>query len=143
ALPFEGAEVEVHRGEGIVKLEKREDGVYLDSRKLTLFRSKEQESDRIFVGHKLRKEVEKRGNNVPSIVLDHFKKHPELWPEEWKVDEQGNTICVYFWDDIFRDLASGRLYVRCGCWDDGRLESRCSWLYCDWGADRPAASRAS
>ena len=143
ALPFEGAEVEVHRSGGVVKLEKREDGVYLGGRKLTLFRSVEQTGDKVVGGHELRKEVEKRGNNVPSIVLDHFKKYPALWPEEWKVDEQGHTVYVYFWDDIFRNPADGVLYVRYGYWRDGRVKSDYRWLGDGWRARSPAASRAS
>lgn len=141
-LPFNGAMVEVHRGTGVAKLERRTDGVYLDGKKLGLFRSSKQFAHSIG-GHDLRKELEARGNNLSAKVLDHFVAHPELWPEEWKKDENGNTLYVFFWDDIFRNPADGFLYVRYGYWHDGKVVSRYDWLGNYWDSDDPSATLAS
>jgi hypothetical protein len=142
-FPFNGAVLEVHRGEGIVKLEKKGDILYLDGKPLSLFLSKKQKKGSVVVGHELRKELEKKGDNVSAVVLDHLVDHPELWPESWKKDSQGNTIYVFFWDDIFRDPSYGDLYVRDGCWSGGEVVSYCSWLGDDWDGGSPAASCAS
>jgi hypothetical protein len=139
-LPFDGASLEVHRGEGIVKLERRSDDLYLDGKKLNLFVSKKQKGG--IVGHELRKELEKRGGNVSTKVLDHLVDHPDLWPESWKKDKDGNTVYVFFWDDIFRD-PKGHLCVRYGYWREGRVVSSCGWLDRGWSGRSPAASLAS
>lgn len=143
-LPFNVATVatlEVHRGEGIVKLERRGDDLYLDGKKINIFLSKKQKGGSIG-GHDLRKELEKRGDNVSAKVLDYLVDHPELWPESWKKDKGGNTNYVFFWDDIFRD-SGGNLYVRFGCWDEGKVVSDCHWLDRGWDNNNPAASLAS
>lgn len=142
-LPFSGAEVEVHRGSGVVKLERRADGLYLNDKKLGLFRSRKQKKGSSVGGHDLRKELKGRGNNVSAKVLDYLVAHPELWPEEWKKDEDGNTLYVFFWDDIFRSPAHGGLCVRCGDWHDGEVVSFYDWLDGGWHGNDPAASSAS
>lgn len=140
-LPFDGATLEVHRGSGIAKLERRGDDLYLDGKKINLFLSKKQKVGSIG-GHDLRKEVEKRGDNVSAKVLDYLVDHPELWPESWKKDKGGNTVYVFFWDDIFR-RSGGGFCVRCGCWGGGRVVSGCYWLGSGWDGSDPAASLAS
>lgn len=141
-LPFTGAERVSPVKSGVVKLEKRGDDLYLDGKKINLFLSEGQKGSRYIVGHELRKELETKGGNVSAKMLDHLVEHPELWPESWKKNDQGNTIYVYFWDDIFRDSA-GDLYVRYGCWYDGEVVSYYSWLGNDWLGRRPSASLAS
>ncbi len=141
-LPFDGAERVSPAKSGVVKIEKRGDDLYLDGKKIELFRSAGQEGDRYIIGHKLREELEAKGGNVGGSILDHLVAHPELWPENWKKDDQGNTIYVYFWDDIFR-RSDGRLYVRCGCWHDGEVVSGYGWLVRGWGRIGPSASVAS
>lgn len=141
--PFHEAVLEVHRGKGVVKLEKRDDILYLDDKPLSLFLSKKQKKGSVVVGHDLRKELEKKGYNVSAKVLDYLFDHPELWPESWKKDAQGDTIYVFFWDDIFRYPANGSLFVRYGYWDGGRVVSRYGWLDSCWDGSNPAASSAS
>jgi len=126
-LPFSGAERVSPAKSGIVKLERRGDDLYLDGKKIELFLSAGQQGDHYIVGHELRKELEVRGGNISAKVLDYFEEHPKLWPESWKRDADGNTIYIYFWDDIFRDPADGSLCVRYGCWYEGRVESRYDW----------------
>jgi len=142
-LPFNGAERVSPAKSGIVKLERRADALYLDGKKIELFRSSSQEGDRYIVGHELRKELEARGGNISAKVLDYLEEHPELWPESWKKDGDGSTIYIYFWDDIFRNLANGNLYVRFGYWNEGRVVSDYRWLDNDWNRHDPAASVAS
>ena len=140
-LPFIGATLEVHRGSGIVKLERRGDDLYLDGKKINLFLSKKQKGGSIG-GHDLRKELEKRGDNVSAKVLDHLVDHPELWPESWKKDKDCKTIYIFFWDDIFRD-SDGGLFVRFGCWRGGKVVSNYVWLGHGWFGYSPSASLAS
>ncbi|MCR4274484.1 MAG: hypothetical protein NUW02_00315 [Candidatus Campbellbacteria bacterium] len=142
-LPFDGAVLEVHRGEGVVKLERRGDDLYLDGKPLNLFLSRKQKNGGVIGGYDLRKELEKRGNNVSAKVLDHLVAHPELWPESWKKDAQGNTVYVFFWDDIFRYPASVDLCVRYASWDEGTVVSVRRWLGSNWHGSDPAASSAS
>lgn len=141
-LPFSGAERVSPAKTGVVKLEKRGDDLYLDGKKIELFRSSGQQGDRYIVGHELRKELEAKGGNLSAKVLDYLEEHPELWPESWKTDADGNTIYIYFWDDIFR-YSDGGLYVRYGYWGDGRVVSNYRWLDRGWYRDRPSASVAS
>lgn len=45
-----------------------------------------------------------RGYPRPSpnaCLLDHLLKHPYLIPEKWKQDEQGNTLCSWFWGTVY------------------------------------------
>lgn len=142
-LPFDGAERMSPPKSGVVKLERRGDTLYLDGKPLNLFLSRKQKNGNVIGGHDLRKELEKRGGNVSAKVLDHLVAHPELWPESWKKDAQGNTVYVFFWDDIFRSPARGRLCVRVGFWRDGRVVSDFGWLDGGWGGNDPAASSAS
>ena len=142
-LPFTSAERVSPAKTGVVKLERRGDDLCLDGKKIKLFRSAGQQGGSYIVGHDLRKELKVKGGNVSGSILDHLVAHPELWPESWKRDENGNTIFVYFWDDIFRRPSSGGLCVRCGCWGGGRVVSDCDWLDDDWDRLNPAASVAS
>lgn len=140
-LPFNGAERVGPTKSGVVKLERRGDDLYLDGKKIELFLSEKQKKD-VHGGHDLRKELEVKGGNVSATILDHLVAHPELWPENWKKDNQGNTIFVYFWDDIFC-YSGGRLCVRGGFWGGGGVVSDYDWLDSDWGRLGPSASLAS
>lgn len=138
-LPFPSAVLEVHRGSGVVKVERKLDGTYIDKKKPGLFLSEKQRGGG-YPGHNLRKEVEARNNNLSAVLLDFFVEHPEFWPDEWKKDSQGNTLCVLFWDDIFRSPSIDRLFVRYGCWDGGRVVSNYDWLDGILDGSYPAAS---
>ncbi len=147
-LPFGTSVLETHQGMGRVKIERRGDDLYLDGKQIVLYRSKEQEEDqkislRFILGHNLRKELDLRGNNVSAVVLDYLADHPEFWPESWKKDKQGNTLRVYFWGDIFRNLLTGELYVRCGYWENGKVELSSMPLDRAWRAIHPSAALAS
>ena len=138
-LPFKGAERISPAKSGVVKLEKRGDDLFLDGKKINLFLSDGQRNGHTIGGHDLRKELETRGGNVGGSILDHLVAHPELWPESWKKDSNGNTIYVFFWDDIFRH-SGGDLYVRYGYWHGGLVISDYGYLGHDWHFSHPAAS---
>lgn len=142
-LPFTGAERVSPAKTGVVKLERRDDDLYLNGKKINLFISEKQKGDKAIGGHDFRKELEARGGNVSAKVLDHLVDYPQMWPESWKKDDQGNTIYVYFWDDIFRSPSRGGLYVRYGCWHGGRVVSNYDWLGSGWHSNDPSASVAS
>jgi hypothetical protein len=92
-------------------------------------------------GHKLRKELQ--GKPVFNAnLLDYLLAHPELIPEDWKKDENGNTRYIFFWGTIYR-LRDGDLYVRYLYWDGVRWRWSNFWLGHDWHGFRPAALRAS
>jgi hypothetical protein len=73
-------------------------------------------------------------------VLDYYLAHPELIPESWKYDENGNTRYIYFWGTIYRN-SGGSLCVRCLCWHDGRWGWGGLWLDGEWRGQDPAAVR--
>ena len=144
-LPFGGAEVVKHGGRGVVGIELRsDDNLYLDGKKVEIFLSERQKGDNRIVGHELRQEL-KSGEQVllNSNVLDYLYDHPELFPEHWKKDENGETQYIFFWGSIFRHPLYGRLYVRFLCWDVGRLIRDYRWLDRDWARQAPSVSIAS
>ena len=50
-------------------------------------------------------------------VLDYLLFNPVLIPEEWKRDDQGNTLCICFWGTIYRHDSGRFLCVRFLYWD--------------------------
>lgn len=139
-LPFNGATIVEHQGTGIVRLERREDDLYLDGKKIELHLSPKQKKGTIG-GNDLRKYLE--GKPVlGAAVLDYLLAHPELIPDSWKVNEAGNTLYIFFWGTIYRG-ADGHLYVRYLCWFDERWVSDYYWLDDDWSVDDPSAQLAS
>lgn len=144
-LPFDVAEVVKHEGTGVVEIELRsDDNLYIDGKKVILHLSERQTSDKVVKGHELRKELED-GELVllNSNVLDYLYDHPELFPEHWKKDENGETRYVFFWGSIFRYPSGGHLFVRCLSWRDGGLSRACRWLGSGWDRQEPSASVAS
>ena len=137
-LPFDGAEVVDHKGEGWVRVEKRKDGLYVDGKKVVLHLSERQQAGSVIKGHDLREELS--GKPVlNSNILDALFDHPHLIPEEWKADGEGRTRYIYFWGSVFRIPDSQDLYVRCLYWNDGAWHRHFNWLGDDWDDQRPAA----
>lgn len=141
-LPFETALVEKHNGGGRVKIEKRADGLYLGGKKVIFKWVSRQLNGKCLTGIELRLEL--TGQLVlNACVLDFLLDHTEFIPDDWKVDEAGNTIYIFFWGTIYRDPADDSLCVRCLCWRDGRWRGDCRWLGIGWGSRCPAAVLAS
>ena len=105
-LPFNGAVVEQHVGEGWSILEKRADGLYLDWKKIVLFLSKRQKNGKWLKGYELREELTDKPV-LNANILDSILINTHLIPEDWKKDENGNIRYVFFWGSIFRNSGRG------------------------------------
>ena len=124
-LPFPGATVHFHEGEGWVEVQRRPDGLYVGDRKVILHLSERQIGGGRVEGHELRNEL--TGKPVLNAnLLDALIEHTHLIPDGWKVDEQGRTRLIYFWATIYYRSADRRLYVRYLYFRDGR------WYYLDY-----------
>lgn len=140
-LPFAGAKVEQHLGDGWAIAERRTDGLYMNGRKVVLRLSKKQAGGKIIRGHELREELSDKPV-LNANILDVLFENPHLIPEEWKKDKRGNTRYIFFWGTVYRDSGGG-LYVRYLCFDDGAWRRNYCWLGFDWSSDDPAALLAS
>lgn len=112
-----------------------------DPSKLTLYLSDCQRGGQCIEGNKLRKDLAERPT-LNANVLDYLIRHPHLIPEEWKVDENGNTRYIYFWGTIYRD-SGGSLCVRCLYFRGGHWYWSHCWLGLAWLARSPAVLLAS
>ena len=140
-LPFNGAEVEQHIGEGWAIVEKRADRLYVNGRKVILHLSKRQMNGKSLKGYDLREEL--TGKPVLNAnVLDALADNPHLIPEDWKKDEQGNTRYIFFWATVYRN-SHGDLYVCSLYFYDGVWSRDYDWLDSVWDGYYPAASLAS
>ena len=141
-LPFDGATIEANAGGGKVKIEKRKDGeLYVDGKKVILHLSERQQNGKVIQGHELREELTGKPVLHPNI-MDALMEYPELFPESWKKDENGNIRYIFFWGAIFRD-ADGDLYVRYVYFGDGRWRVHDDWLNGGWRSSYPSALLAS
>jgi hypothetical protein len=135
-LPFDGVVIESHVGMGKVLIQKRTDGLYVDGRKVLLHRVAGQIGGKTIRGHELRTKL---GGVLNACVEDFLLDHTEFIPDDWKKDDVGNIIFIYFWGTIYRRPSDGRLFVRCLCWGGGAWVSSYVWLGNDWDGLRPAA----
>ncbi|MEX1997743.1 MAG: hypothetical protein WEA04_03685 [Candidatus Andersenbacteria bacterium] len=131
-LPYEDWKVEEHKKGGQFSW---------DPSKLSLYLSDNQRGEKSIEGNKLRRELAERPV-LNANVLDYLIRHPHLVPDEWKVDEQGNTLYIYFWGTIYRD-ADGDLCVRSLCFESGHWFWGDGWLGGGWGSRSPAVLLAS
>ena len=144
ALPFDGATVKKHIGGGKATIEKRVDGVYLNGKKLVLRRSDRQLNGKCIQGHNLLVEIEGQQWVVHNAtLLDFFLKNPQFWPDDWKKDEAGNTIYIFFWGTQFLRPSFGSVCVRYGYWHGETVVSDYDWLGNSWHARNPAVASAS
>lgn len=131
AFPFPGATIESHAKSG---------KMILDFSKLNFYLTEKQKNGSIN-GHELKK---KQNNKkvLNACVLDYLLENPNLIPEDWKKDANGNIRFVYFWGTIFRS-SRGVLYVRCLYFRGGKWQAFCSWLDCGFDGNDPAVVSAS
>lgn len=130
-IPYDGWKVEEHKKGGQFKW---------DPAKVQLFLHKKQQGGSI-EGNKLRKELA----DMPvynANLLDYLLDNPHLIPDEWKVDEKGNTRFIFFWGTIYRD-SDGSLYVRYLYFRGGRWQQGNFWLGNDFDCNDPSAVAAS
>lgn len=130
-LPFDGAAVESHVGEGWAVVQKRSDGLYVDNRKVALYFSEHQQDGKTVQGHELREELS--GKPILNAnILDALLENTHLIPEDWK----GKAI--FFWATVYRNRG-GILSVSFLLWSGGRWYSLCHWLELHWRSSSPAA----
>ena len=109
-LPFESAKVYFQTGSGWVKVEKRENGLYVDDHKVILYLSERQKGKNKIEGYELCKELSEKPVLHPNI-LDALKEHSHLIPKELGRDERGAIREIFFWSVIFNDVG-GYKHVR-------------------------------
>lgn len=144
-LPFDGAIVDTNKGGGWVMVQKRSDGLYVDGRKIILYRSEHQKDGKAIRGYELRYELRNELTNAEVLhpnILDALCEHVHLIPEDWKQDENGNTILIYFWAVTYRG-SDGGLCVRCLVWGGGAWLRGYDWLDYDFRGLGSAAVLAS
>lgn len=120
-IPYDGWKVEEHIKGGQFTW---------NPEKVKLFLSVNQKDGKSIEGNKLRKEL-KDEPVMNANLLDYLLDHPNLIPEEWKVDEKGNTRYVFFWGTIYR-YSGGYLCVRYLYFSGGRWEQGGFWLGSDF-----------
>ena len=134
-------EIEKHVGEGLLELDPTRLQLYLSQNQQGMvsqpkrfpclsegYAATREWVGKLMTGRDLLKELEE--NKIPVLnacVLDYLLLHPELIPNEWKVDFPGEWKPEYwgvqqkqivFWGTIYRGDKSfhnpgGKLYVRC------------------------------
>ena len=132
ADPFvpEGWTVEKHQNGGTFKWNPNEVLLYL---------SKLQKDGESIKGNKLREELVGR-RIFNANLLDWLMVHQNLIPEEWKHDEQGHPLFIFFWGTIY-NRPSGILCVRGIYWRGNRWHCSFRWLNDGWNGSSPAAMR--
>lgn len=128
----EGWTIEGHRRGGNLKF---------DPKQIKFFLTRDQRAGKTVEGSKLRKEL--AGKDIlKANVLDYLLAHPEIIPDEWKTDENGDIRCIFFWGTIYRN-SGGNLFVRYLYWNDNRWSWNYLGLGFDWYGFHPAAVLAA
>ncbi|MBP6943186.1 MAG: hypothetical protein KBB55_04050 [Candidatus Buchananbacteria bacterium] len=141
-LPLQDVTESTNRRGGWAIVQKRDDGdLYVNDRKVILYRSHLQGGDTAIRGHDLH--VELAGIDVlhPNI-LDALMEHKHLIPEYWKQGDDGKSILIHFWGVTFC-ISAGGVCVRTLCWDadaDAWADHYISWLSVDFKDYYPAAA---
>ncbi|MEK9170839.1 MAG: hypothetical protein AAB789_00795 [Patescibacteria group bacterium] len=100
-----------------------------------------QRGENYIEGNKLRGELV----NAPVLnanVLDHLLTHPESFPEDWKKDEKGDILYIFFWGTTYLN-SYGAPCIRFLYWSNGSLGWDCQWLINGWDGKYPAAIRTN
>lgn len=130
-LPFPNAAIEENMKYGEIEFDPSKYELYLD----------ESQKSGYVTGHNLRKELKDK-KPVNAAFMDYLEAHPELVPDSWKTNADGERNYIYAWGTIFRS-SDDNLFVRFWYWFDGKLVSFCDWLDYDWGGRSPALVPAS
>ncbi len=133
--PFlpQGWKVEEHKKGGQLSL---------DMSKIRLHLSPNQMNSKYIEGNRLHKELASQ-QVLNANVLDYLLAHPELIPEDWKRDADGNTRYIFFWGTVYHRYSGDDLCVRYLYWDDGAWDWYFCWLVSDFRGYNPAAVLAS
>jgi len=142
-LPFDRAKVESHVKGGKVTIEKRDNELWINDKKVIPYLVSRQEGGKRIKGHELREEL--TGKSVlNACVLDFLIEHKDFIPDSWKKDAAGNYSYIFFWGTIYRD--SDRLCIRYLCRRDDAwcpLHFSSFWLDDEWSGYNPAALLAN
>jgi hypothetical protein len=136
-LPFPTALVASHEAGGVVAVEALPDGLYVDAKKVVLFRSERQTAG--MQGPALFDEL--TGKAVLNAnVLQFLIQHPEFIPEspEWKKQGDGDEIMIYFWGTLFQH-PNGDHCVTHMEWNGASWKWSCSSIQNWWMTNQPAA----
>ncbi len=131
-IPYDGWKVEEHKKGGKFTW---------DPAKVRLHLSKNQQDGKSIEGNKLRKELADE-MVFNANLLDYLLDNPHLIPEDWKVDEKGETRYIYFWGTVYRDSGGG-LCVRYLCFFGGHWRQGNDWLGSNFDGLDPSAVSAS
>ena len=103
--PFVGAQVDWRWGQqtGWVRLELKDGDLYRDGKKVDLYFDSAQVGGSL-QGYALCKNLER---TMAGVVLHPNEKtalmaNEQLFPESWKVDDQGRDLFIFFWAVGFR-----------------------------------------
>ena len=127
-LPFGGAEVVKHEGQGFVEIELRpDDNLYIDGKKVVLNLSERQMNNNRVVAHELRMELAGGKQGLLNCnVMDCLLRYPELFlniGRKMKMEK----IVTFFLGSIFQ-AARNTLFVRYLYWSAAGLVGRYLWL---------------
>ncbi len=136
-LPYKSWKVESHQKSGKLELTRDADNLLVNGQKIDFFLSEVQQNGKTIVGNNLRKELADKPV-LNANVLDYLREHPELIPDSWKTDANGNIRYIFFWGTIYR-IRIGHLCVRYLCWNSDRWDCGCNWLDNDFNDSLPAA----
>ncbi|HAU66637.1 MAG: hypothetical protein UT30_C0011G0036 [Candidatus Uhrbacteria bacterium GW2011_GWF2_39_13] len=118
-----GWKIESHEGHGILEL---------DPSKLGLHFSPSHNNGKRIKGNKLLTELQSEKISVlNACVLDYLLAHPEIIPEDWKINENGNNLFTSFLGTIYRG-SNNNLYVRYLYWNGNAWEWGYQSFYEDW-----------
>ncbi len=100
---IETAVVEEHRKGGIVRLELSGDDLLVNGTKIDLLLTQKQKDGLSTNGDEVHKELlEKSILNMN--LYNHLLKYPQLIPDSWEKDENGNARQIVFWGTTYRDI---------------------------------------
>ncbi|MEK7576751.1 MAG: hypothetical protein AAB482_03600 [Patescibacteria group bacterium] len=123
----QGWHVEEHRKGGELKW---------DPAKVKFYLSSSQMNGKVVEGNKLRLELEHEPV-LNANISDYLLAHPNLIPDEWGLDEDGNVRHIFFWGTIY-GIYEGELFVRCICRCVGKWEAKYYWLGHNFNKANPA-----
>ncbi len=130
-----------HDKQGNLTLKREGDNLLVNGRKIEFYLSEDQQKGHSISGYKLQKELAMKPV-LNSNLLDGLLANPELIPESYKKDADGETRLIYFWGTVYR-TSSGFLCVRYLYWGNGEWRWSNRWVGGDWFYNQPAALLAS
>ncbi len=136
-LAFDGYEVEFHAKGGRVIIERRGEELWINGRKVILYRSDEQQKGAWICGYRLREELSGKPI-LNACILDFLLEHTGFIPESWKKDREDRILCIFFPGTAYR-RSDGSVCYRCLYFQDGMWRRSFGWLDVGFGSNFPMA----